>query len=351
MIQRTYSIHGIVNFSIEIKSGILKQYFDNTQKQFLSFQVESIGNNQELDFSAEIGTFQASQENDSYILDDNYRIADNYLFFRGRRKYSIWEVEVHDLNNKPHIKISTNFVGNITAPLNIIEFFIQYTLLMKGISLIHASGVKGNGTCYLFPARSGGGKTTIALNLVENGFSYLGDNFICLDNGIARKYISPLNIFSYNLTDNVGRNLHPKQRLSMFIKRLIFTFTKGYIKIFEKIDPATIFKENITEEAEITNIYLLIPKTSIKDQIIMDKISFDEFIQRMRYNMELDLLPFSKLIYSYGYLYPGHFFSQFWGKYVENLQKNLPRGVDISVMFVPGKYNDAVIKDITDFLT
>ena len=58
----------------------------------------------------------------------------------------------------------------------------------RGFYGLHASALTKDGTGYLFPGGAGSGKTTVALNLVKQGFQYLADDKVLLrreDNGIA----------------------------------------------------------------------------------------------------------------------------------------------------------------------
>lgn len=342
-----YAIHDILNFQIKKLAGPVKKYLDTTSIQFQNFISD---NNSPSDFTVEIGPF--SRENRvCSIIDDNYYVADDYIYFKDRRKLSKWEVEISGIERLPRVRITTNFVGNITAPLNIVEFFIQYCLLKKGISVIHASGVGKRGKCVVFPARSGGGKTIVALSSLDRGFSYLGDNFIILDKGVARSYINPLNIFTYNRLQVVEKNLTPKQKLSLFLKRNLCAITGGYFKIFEKINPINIFNDLIVDNCPIYLICLLeVNNVSTKNKLVLKSIPKDILVKKLRYNMELDLIAFSKCIYSYGYVLPNSVFSRFWELYEHVLEHNLPSGISTVSIEVPLQLTESVIDEIVDLV-
>lgn len=342
-----YAIHDIIRFQIKNSTGPVKNHFDTTSIQFENF---ISNNNPPYDFTIEIGSF--SRENKSCtIIDDTYHIADDYIYFKNRRKLSKWEVEISEVEELPRGKIATNFVGNITTPLNIVEFLIQYCLLKKGIPVIHASGVSREGKCVIFPARSGAGKTTVALSLVDRGFSYLGDNYILLDKGIAKSYICPLNIFAYNRLPIIEKALSKKQRLSMFFKKGLYTITKGHFKIFEKINPRNIFNDLIANNSPVCLICLLeVNNTSINGQLSSKRIAKDKLIKKLRYNMELDLLPFSKCIYSYGYVFPNRTFSSFWEMYEQTLERNLPRDASFISIEVPPTWHENSIDKIVELV-
>ena len=68
---------------------------------------------------------------------------------------------------------------------------INYKINEKGFSVVHASCISGNAGTFLFAGRSGVGKTLIALFFIEQGFNFIGDNYIILKNGCAYSYFSP----------------------------------------------------------------------------------------------------------------------------------------------------------------
>jgi len=336
VIRKSYSIHNIVRFDIIDRSQFHYRLIDKTKIQFENFETSQ---DTDPDFIVEVGPFTRSR-NKCFILDDSYFIDDGYFYCRDKRKFARWELEVSDIDCRPTIRINTNFAGYYTAPLNIIEFFIHYTLLKKGRVLIHASGIEKDDQCYLFSARGGGGKTTVALSLTDKGYKYLGDNFILLDKGKARSFISPLNIFSYNRLDIIERNLSRKQKVSVTLKELIYKLTGGYIKIFEKINPSTFFPEQIINESALSHICILEPNSDVSNKnIVVQDIDTKTLIKKLRYNMELDLQLFSKYMYSYAYINTDSFWGSFWDKYEQALADNLSNNMSAYIIQVPMRYN------------
>lgn len=344
----SYAIHDIIRFQIRNSTGFAYRHFDTTLTQFQNFVAD---NGSPYDFTVEIGPF-ARQNGPCVILDNTYHIAEDYIYFRDRRKLSRWEVEISGIEETPCVRIATNFVGNITTPLNIIEFLIQYCLLRKGKSIIHASAVSQHDGCAVFPARSGAGKTTVALSLLDRGFSYLGDNFTILDSGIARSYIVPLNIFSYNRLPILEEALSPKQRVSMFLKKSLYNLTMGYFKVFEKINPVLILGDLVVDNYPVRLVCLLEVRNAPSDERLHTKhISRDHLVKKLRYNMELDLLPFNKCIYSYGYAFPNSALSRFWEMYEETLERNLPRDASYISVEVPPKWDSDAVNAIAELIT
>jgi hypothetical protein len=347
MTTKSYSVDGIVNFQIKNSNGSIKKYFDTTKIQLDNFSSDG---NSEYDFTVQMGPF-VRKDRVCNVLDDNFHIAENYIYYQDKRKLAKWNVQIDNLETSPEVMISTNLVGNITAPLNIIEFLIQYCLIRKNVSIIHSSGICKNGKCVLFPARSGAGKTTLALSLLDRGFSYLGDNYIILDKGTARKYISPLNIFSYNRLPIVERNLNSKQRLLMFSKKNFYTITGGYFKLFEKINPKNLFGDLIVEKCPLSGILLLeVDSDSTEGEFTLKEVKRQALIKKLRYNMELDLLVFNKCIYSYGYMYPNSTLSKFWTLYEDILERNIPQDVKAFSIKAPVKWTENKVDKVLELI-
>lgn len=343
MVKRLYSVHNYLRFEIIDRSAFLRRFINKTEIQFKNFESEEPC---KPDFVVEIGPFVPQKER-CYITDDRYFIKNDYFYCKDSRKYAEWELEIHDLENRPLVKINTNLAGYYTAPLYIIEFFIQYMLLKKGYSLIHSSGVMKAESCFLFPARSGGGKTTVALSLLEHGYSYMGDNFILLDKGKAKKYLSPLNIFTYNRLPVLENSLSLSQKISMLLKKQVYNITGGYIKIFEKINPMTLLSVKICAEGNIAQMFFLEPNNDVNEVSIEPKpLNISMVIKKLRYNMELDHLQFNKYMLSFGYVYPRSSWGSFWENYEDVLSRNLGEHVEAYLVKVPCKYHNKTIEQL-----
>jgi hypothetical protein len=84
----------------------------------------------------------------------------------------------------------------------------------------------------------------------------------------------------------------------------------------------------------------------IKEELTLKRITRKNLIKKLRYNMELDLLSFSKYIYSYGYMYPYSVFSTFWEIYEKNLEINLPTDTPIISVEVPSVWQANTINSV-----
>ena len=329
-----FSIHDIVKFRIFDKKGYLRNYV----QQYEYFAVSDCNP----DLSIHIGKFRPDLEGCS-VLDDRYYVKDNYFYCSDSRKLSKWKLELKGFeNDNLEVNIETNIFGRFSSIINIIDFLLHYTLNAKGCPIIHSSGVCKGENAFLFAGRSGGGKTTLATYFLEKGFDYLGDNFMVLKNGTAHSFVSPLNVFTYNLTPLIQKNLGTK-RLSLYFKSMLYKITGGYIKIFTKLNIAEILEDKVKPHAEISKVFLMIPGKEFK----VNQIGLDEMVEHLLYNMKLEFfhMPFLTYISSYSYMYPKSGFAKHWDTYLDNLKSNLNNKLLYKIE-VPIKYDEKIVEQI-----
>ena len=344
MAERYYNIHDIVKFKI-VNTNHFKWRFSNIYVAYKNFETERMDN---LDFIVYLGKFTPSHQN-CYIINNKYYVKKDYFYCkRDSYKFGKWEFEMSGFENGiTTVRVSSNFIGYMFMSGFIIEFLIQYKLNEKGYPIVHASCVSRNNRGFLFSARSGGGKTTIAMNLVEKGFNILGDNFVILHQGDVLSYFSLLNIFTYNLAPIVKRNFGTKNKVILGLKELFYKATLGYIKIFTKVNPKEIFPELTVEETKLNTVFLLLPGRGMK----IEKISKGELINHLVMNQKLDTLSFLEYISEYSYVLPESKLATHWKRYEENLKANLPDNIPFYKVEVPQKYDKKVFEKILEVIS
>ena len=341
--EKSYNIHDIVTFKI-VNTNPFKWQFSNIYGAYKNFEVEEIDN---LDFVVYLGKFIPSNQ-DCYIINNKYYVKKDYFYCeRDAYKFGKWEFEMSGFEDGiTTARISSNLIGYMFMSGFIIEFLIQYKLNEKGYPIVHASCVSRDDHGFLFSARSGGGKTTIGMNLVERGFNILGDNFVILHRGDVLSYFSSLNIFTYNLAPIVKKNFGTKNKVILGLKELFYEATRGHIKIFTKINPKEIFPELTVEETKLNAVFLLLPGRGMK----IEKISKGELINHLVMNQQLDTLSFLEYISEYSYVLPECKLATHWKRYEENLKANLPDNIPFYKVEVPQKYDSEVFEKIWEMI-
>lgn len=341
MIERYYSIHDIVKFKITALT-VPQWKLKNITGMYANFEVPFCEN---VDFDVIFGEFDPSNE-DCIILENNVFVKKDYLYVkRDTYKFTHWEFELSDIEGgHTTIRIHSNTSGYLWMAGFIVEFIIHFKLNLKGYSIVHASGISKGNRCSLFAARGGGGKTTVALNLLDHKFDFLGDNFVIIYRGNVYSYITPLNIFAYNVTPLIARNLSISEMAMLKLKVLIYTLTGGYVKVFTKINPTRIIPESISKTALLSSVLLLIPQESVHFSDMDRAQLFDALL----FNQMLDTLLFMPYIIEYSFIYPQSNLAYHWMKYRSNLDENIPQTLRIRKVEVPQRYESETIKVLMD---
>lgn len=344
MIEKYYTIHDIVNFKIVERNGYLKRLFSNVFVQYHGFESPSMNP----DIVVNLGDFVPANEQCS-ILDDTFFIKENYLYCAGDSyKQARWQFQASGFeDSKLSASVSTNLLGGLFVQGVLIDFLIQYEMNRRGFPMIHASGVSKDNRAYVFSARSGGGKTTIALNLLDRGFQFLGDNFVIIHDGEVMSYHSPLNLFTYNLAPSIKRKLEPKEQLVLKLKNALYRLSLGYIKLFTKINVHDVFERSLTDRAQLKAACVIVPKACFE----IEHISKAQFIDHVVTNQKLDFLAFMEYAREYSFLLPKSQMARHWERYAANLERGISDDTSFIRVEVPRHYDDATMNRLTQMIT
>lgn len=337
--EKNYNIHNIIRFKV-----IANKISGRMDIEYKNFESGTVDNP---DFIVYLGDFVPSNKG-CFVIDNKYYIKENYLYCEDSYKTGRWKIEVSGLEKEgTTIKLSTNLFGTLVADMFIcafiIDFLIRFKINEKGYSIVHASAVSKNGKAYLFPAQSGAGKTTTAVYFAENGYNFLGDDFVILYNGNVISYLTPLNIFAYNLNPIVLKNLRFSEKCVLGLKNLLYITTSGYIKIFTKMNPKSMFPNKIIDYySKLNAVFLLVPKRIFRVEITNP----DVVINNLFINLKLESFPFFHYLLEYAYIFPDSNIAVHWEKCKENLIRNLGRYATLYTIDVPKRYDKKTFESI-----
>jgi len=332
--EKSYNIHGLLRFKIINRSNFLNRLFSTVNLEYKNFETERVNNP---DLTIYLGDFTPSNQ-ECRILDNHYYVKEDYFyckdFYCKDYKIAKWKFEMLGFESADtKIRISTNSFASLIIPEFLINPLINFKLTEKGFSLIHGSCVSKDDLAYLFTAQGGGGKTSTALYLVEKGFNFLGDNFTILDKGYVWSFLSPLNIFSFNLVPIVKRNMTIGKKIEFHLKNVIYKMTG--LRLVTKINAKEILIDSLNDKSKLRCVFLLIPKEKF-DFAEMDK---EVLIRHILANMKLDSFPFLKYMMMYSYVFPESNMAKHWNRYEENLRRNLNENTIIYKVEVPQRYD------------
>ncbi|MDY9926310.1 hypothetical protein [Methanosarcina sp.] len=326
---------------VDERKYVLKK-MDSFYNHFTYYKDYSNSNN--VDFIINVSDFSPKNE-ECHILDGKYYVKEGYIYCKDNKKLSKWKVEINNLDKSPTIiNISTNILGSVSTLSNFTEFLIHLKMTEKGYPLIHASGVLIGKRGIVFASRSGGGKTTIATYLMEKGFKYFGDNFLIINNSQIYNFLSPLNLYKYNLTPLIKKHLNFKKKSSISLKNFISLISGRYIKLSTELNLFNIVPEQIAIDGKLDTLLWVIPKSDFS----VNKISKKELIDHLIYNQQIEFMhmPFLNYLYAYSYVFPNSKIGNHWKIYEESLINAIGNDTKIMKIEVPQKYNNSVIDEI-----
>jgi len=334
---KNYNIHDFVKFRIISNKHDHIRYTKLLPTEYDFYRTDDI----KPDFEIIIGDF-IPDNSECIILDNKYYIKDHYLYCKEKYKSAEWSVEIQGLDTeKMIVKVSYNLPGSLLITDFVINFLINITLNRKGISIIHGSAIQNNSKkAFLFSAQGGAGKTSIAINALDTNYQYLGDDTVIVFEDKVYNFIRPLNIFSYNYSPKIRKNMPYKKQIELFFKNLLKYIG---INLVTKVDPRQLFPESIGRSGGLSKLFILIPRIETEIQVISKKDALNFIL----YNQKLDGIPYEKYIQMYGFAFPDSSVAAFWQNYYRNLDQNLDENsIQFYLANVPQKYNNAVFHKI-----
>ncbi|MFC1908883.1 hypothetical protein ACFLXD_03345 [Chloroflexota bacterium] len=327
-VEKYYSIHGIVTFKV-----VAENLPRRLKMEYTNFESDTKDNP---DFTVYLGKFTPDKEG-CQVLDAKYLVKHDYFYTEDSYKMGRWRLELTGLEKgNLVVRLHTNVIGTLLADMficaRVIDPLISFVMNVKGYSTVHAAAVSKNGEAYLFPSQSGAGKTTTAAYFTQDGFDFLGDDFVILHQGKILSYLTPLNIFGYNLNAIVRAKVGTVYRAIIRLKNLLYKTTAGYIKIFSKLNPKDFFATST--ESGLKAVYFLVQGEKLSVNIM----SRAELLSRLFINWEMEFYPFNRYMLEYAYAFPDSNIAHLFERYQEKLSENLPENLHIFRVEVPKKY-------------
>jgi len=343
MIVSDFDIHGIVSLKIHRSDNFLKDAISNPDVQYNYFLTKKPI---EPDIVVFIDSFSPDLDGCT-IVDQKYHIKQDYLYFRDAHKIARWEAEISGFEkSKITIRLNCNLFGLIFS-MGLIEFFIRYLFVQRGYAFIHAFGVHKEGKGMLFPARSGVGKTVSTIYFLEDGYSLLSDNFVIVKDKTMYAFPTPMNVFTYNLTDSLKKRISKGKRLGMGFKNLLYQATMGYVKFLTPVQIEEAFPGQILAQAEIDKITF----TAVADKFTVIE-NVDKTILPARFCAinQFETVYQLKMIEAYTLLFVHSQLSGHWGR-LAKVFKNTVAKAPCAEINVPACYSRKTYAQIKSYLS
>lgn len=337
VVEKYYSVHGVVNFSIVNKSALVNKIFPSWDIELRGFESKRADKS---DFSVVLGNHMSPRPY-CLIMDDKFHIKEDYLYCSDFHKYARWRLEMAGFEkNSMEVCISANPFAWLLISDYIVNPLIWFKMNERGYAIVHGAGVVKDDKAYIFAGRGAAGKSTIALNLVERGFKLLGDHFVILHKDAVLSYLTPLHIAGFNLSPFIKQRMELKHKALFRLDQLLNKATG--LQFGTKISPKTMLPNLVEDRAQLHSIFLLLPRESFK----AEKINKEELVAHLAYNQKLESIPFIKYLMEYSYLFPQSNMATHWARHEQNLNQALSTAEALYRVEVPLRYNSETLENI-----
>ena len=181
-----------VNYAVKSRHKITLRGLPDPYKTFIK---ETISAADIVDVNIELGQFPTLKMKkifdtgaswSMYVADNEYFAALNPPSLDGRR---VWLARFEkDFSSavvycSELLALKTNGITTVTNPLNypLDQILLMYYLSRRDGGIVHSAGVEYNGHGYIFPGRSGAGKSTISRQFAERkNFVLLSDDRLAI---------------------------------------------------------------------------------------------------------------------------------------------------------------------------
>jgi hypothetical protein len=337
-----YKIHNVLGFSLKNVNNnpLTDTLWSWTLKQYEAFLCSSVVHP---DLEFHIGPF-ISDLADCYILDDKCYVREDYLYTTADYKFTKFEFDITGWESGTFkVRVSCNLPGFLIVSGLIIDPLLLYALIQRQVLPVHAACIADERGAYLFAGSSGTGKTSVCLDLMEEGYDLLGDNYTLFSNGRVYSFLSPLNIFTYNLAPAVKKRVSQRTLAILKAKGLLWKATGGYIKIFTKINPAHLWPgQTRSTQATPRAVFFLVKS----DRFQTGRISPQSLAAALVANMRLEIPRVLEWLARYTFVNPTFALPQWMVRYETRLAENLSRMPHLLRVEIPEAYDSSVTRNI-----
>jgi hypothetical protein len=347
--KHSYAIHDALDFTIRLPDppaglGLVKYVI----KQYANFEVpEAIKPGLEIGVADGSAHSWLPDERVCFSVDDDTLVWKSGFSTTGRYKQARWRVVVDGLfTDHTTVRIACNLAAYLVITGKAIDQVLALQLAVRGFPLVHAACVASERGGHLIAGSSGTGKTSVTLFLMEKGYRFLGDNFAIVNGGFVESFLSPLNVFSYNLAEPLRQRLSRRDLFHLRWRRWLYTLTRGYLKLFMKVNPVQVWPDLIAERAPLRTVLLLVSGQRF-DAVPVGR---DEIVDSLLYNMKLELGELNTWMARYTYVFPDFYKQGWWGEYRRLLLDNVPDGARCLRVEVPRRYDPSVARSLRALL-
>ena len=172
---------------------------------------------------------------------------------------------------------------------SVLEPLLYFTLPTLNHTFIHAAGLVNNDKGILIIGHSNVGKTSLALEMVMNGYSFLGDDLTILsNNGEILSFPKPVKLEGHNITERPEILSKIKENMGTN-EKLFFKMLTSYLKKKSRSLSTSVSIQDILENPSISSSHNINHVIHIKrysgDTLIVKEMSMEESVKEAALNL------------------------------------------------------------------
>lgn len=172
---------------------------------------------------------------------------------------------------------------------SVLEPLLYFTLPTLNHTFIHAAGLINKDKGLLIIGHSNVGKTSLALEMVMNGYSFLGDDLTILSNkGEILSFPKPVKLEGHNITERPEILSKIKENMGTN-EKLFFKILTSYLKKKSRSISASVNIEDVLEKPVISSSHNINHVIHIKrysgDSLIVKEMTLEESVKEAALNL------------------------------------------------------------------
>tara|TARA_B100001123_G_C15329482_1_gene1030763 strand:+ start:1161 stop:2090 length:930 start_codon:yes stop_codon:yes gene_type:complete len=287
------------------------------------------------DLDLEIAPFHITPPPEACWVDRRFIVGSDYFACEDTSKILWWKVEIRgweSCSQPTRVRIDRSFVGTVAIGSRLTDCLIRYKLCLKQAPAIHCCGVVSqNGSGYILSGRSGVGKSTIAMHMMDRGCQLLGDNWVIAHQGQAKSFHLPINIYNYNVSSSFFQKLPKRLKFDLWWKTYARNLSMGYLKkathvILKDVDP-----DRVAHCAPLKRVFTF----SQGETFLITMLNRQSGLKRLVANDMMDRDAFHRYMLAYASVFPDGVVANYWQKLHESLSVAIPPEIEFVDVIVP----------------
>lgn len=172
---------------------------------------------------------------------------------------------------------------------SVLEPLLYFRLPTLDHTFIHAAGLVHDGKCLLIIGHSNVGKTSLALEMVMNGYSFLGDDLTILSSkGEMLSFPKPVKLEGHNITERPEILSRIKEKMGTR-EKLFFKILTSYLKKKSRSVSASVSIGDVLENPNMSSQHSIHHVVHIKrysgNDLIVKEMSIEESVKEAALNL------------------------------------------------------------------